>query len=144
MRNNEENTENIRPVRPPRGLFSRIIKRLGLEKELAVVRKHRGFFIGFFLIFSVLSVLAVVGLKSILSESSFGPYLSLIFSDPEIVITYWKSYLLSVFESMPGGMISVTFASVAFLLITARLTVTTMEKISEIRKSIKEQYHGNK
>ena len=78
-----------KPSLVPRGLFSRIIKRLGLEKELTIVRRNLKFFTTLLVMFLVLSVFAFIGVKHVLATSSFGPFLYLAFSDSGIVIKYW-------------------------------------------------------
>ena len=51
----------------PRGLFSRIIKRLGLEKELALVKGNLKFFTALLAMFLTLSVFALIGVKHVLA-----------------------------------------------------------------------------
>lgn len=129
---------------PSRGLFSRIIKRLGLEKELALVKRHLRSFVVLLVIFLGLVIFASIGIKHELAESSVGPFLSLIFSDPGIVIKYWHSFVFAAFESMPGVMVTVLFLSLAFLVLFIRLAVFTVEKLFIVIKSINKQKYGNR
>ena len=66
-------------IKAPRGLFSRIIKRLGLERQLQIIKRNLGFFIGGLAVFVILSTFAIIGLREVLSESSFGPFVSFVF-----------------------------------------------------------------
>ena len=125
------------PAIPPRGLFSRIIKRLKLEKQLRIVQRRLGFFAVLLGVFLFLSIFAFVGLKQVLAESGFGPYLSLIFSDPGIVLKYWDSFLLSVFESMPGAGIAIFLAALALLLLLVKLASSSLEKFYLVVKSVR-------
>jgi len=133
-----------KPSLVPRDLFSRIMKRLGLEKELYLVKRHLGFFVTLLIIFSVLSVFAFIGVKQVLVESSFGFFISLIFSDPGIVIKYWHSFIFSVFESMPGITATVLLLSVTSLMLFIRLAALGVEKVFIIIKLINKQRYGHK
>lgn len=144
MQNKEESFENISPVRPPRGLFSHIISRLGLEKELAIVQRHLKFFTVLFGIFLILSIFAFIGVKHVLATSSFGPFLYLAFSDPGVVIKYWHSFLFAAFESMPGIVIAGLIFSLAFLMLFVRFAVFAIEKTAILIKSINKQKYGRK
>jgi len=129
---------------PPRGLFSCIIKRLGLEKELILVKRYLGLFIGLLVIFLFLSVFAFIGIKQVLADSNFGPFISLIFSDPGIVIKYWRSFGYAAFESMPGITATALLFSVAFLMLFIRLVASAFEKFFIVIKSINKQKYGHK
>jgi hypothetical protein len=146
MREARENRrfEYAASVTPPRGLFSRIIKRLGLEKQLRIVRRHLGFFAALLGIFLFLSGFAFIGLRQVLAESSFGPYLSLIFSDPGIVLKYWDSFLFSIFESMPGAGIALFLVAFALLLSFVKLASSSLEKFYLVVKSIKKQKYEHR
>ena len=128
----------------PRGLFSRIIKRLGLEKELALVKGNLKFFTALLVIFLTLSVFALIGVKHVLAESSFGPFISLIFSDPGVVIKHWHSFTFAVFESIPGITGMALFLSVAFLVLFIRLAAFAVERFFMVIKSINKQKYGSR
>jgi hypothetical protein len=141
MRDERQIFTRISPATPPRGLFSRIIKRLGLEKQLDVARGHLEFFVPALLVFVFLSIFAFIGLKQVLTQSSFGPFLSLIFSDPKMVLKYWQSFLLSIFESMPGAYILFFLIPLALFLLFVRLAGIYFEKLSSLIKLINKQKH---
>ena len=128
----------------PKGLFSKIVKRLGLEKELALIKKHIRFFAVLLAIFIVLFIFAAIGVKSVLKESDFLPFFSLIFSDPGIVVKYWDSFLLSVFESTPGFAFAGFILAFAFMMFFTRIIFISIDKISHLLKLIAVQKHGNK
>ncbi len=128
----------------PRGLFSRVIKRLGFEKELALVKGNLKFFTILLVMFLILSVFAFIGVKHILATSSFGPFLYLAFSDPSVVIRYWHSFLFATFESMPGVAIAGLIFSLAFLILFIRFAVFAIEKTTILIKSINKQKYGHR
>ncbi len=127
-------------VKPPRGLFSNIIRRLGLEKQIVIVKKNLGFFVSFLSVFVFLSVSAFIVLKHVLSESSFGPFLSLAINDPALVIKYWHSFILSIFESIPGITIVYFLFSFGFLILFLRFAGAYFGKFMALSKSIKKKH----
>lgn len=146
MRDEQENQpfKYTASVTPPRGLFSRVIKRLGLEKELSLVKGNLKFFATLLVMFLILSVFAVIGVKHVLVTSSFGPFLYLAFSDPSVVIKYWHSFMFAAFESMPGVAIAGLIFSLAFLMLFVRFAVFAIEKTAILMKSINKQKYGHK
>jgi len=132
-------------IKPPRRLFSRIIKRLGFEKQLLVIKRNLGFFVGGFVVFVFLSVFAIIGLREVLSKSSFGPFIFLVFSDPWIVFKNWHSFSFSIFESVPGFNLVALLLAIAVLLMFIRLASLYLNKFLEIIKKInKQKQYGNK
>ena len=131
-------------TKTPRGLFSRIMKRLGLERQLKIIKRNLGFFVGGLAVFVFLSVFAIIGLREVLSESSFGPYLSLVFSDPWMVLKNWHSFTFSVFESVPGASLVVLLFAVAILLMFVRLASIYLNKFLSIIKKINKKQYGHK
>lgn len=129
---------------PPKDLFPRIIKRLGLEKELSLVKRYAGFFSVLLIVFIVLSIFAFIGVKSVLKESGLLPFLSLIVSDPFMVVKYWDSFLFLVFESAPGFALAGLIFSFAFTMLFARFVFFAIDKISNNLKLIAKQKYGNK
>ncbi len=119
----------------------RIIRRLGWEKQLAVVERNLGLFTGLFAGIILLSIFAFIGLMHELVESSFGPFLALIFSDPVIVFKYWHSFIFSVFESMPGISIISLILTAAFLMLCVRLISVNFQKFLALIKLIRKQKH---
>ena len=134
----------INPIRPKRGLFSRIIRRLGLEEKLRSVKRNLGLFIAAFIFFAALFGAAFVVLKQLTAESNLGPFLSLIFSDPQAVLKYWDSFALSILESIPGFTAFVFLLSTAFLLLLIRSIILYFGKLLSIIKSIRKQRYEHK
>lgn len=131
-------------IKTPRGLFARIIKRLGLERQLLIVKRHLGFFAGILIVFVFLSIFAFIGLKHVLAESSFGPYLSLIISDPGMVLKNWHSFVFSVLESVPGADMFAVLLAVGVLLMCVKLVNKYLNKLLSIIKNINKKQYGHK
>lgn len=128
----------------PKDIFSRITKRLGLEKQLILTKKYLGIFLVSSIVFIILSIFASIGLKNLLEQSSFIEFSSLLFSDPDMVVKYWRSFLLSTVESFPGLAIAGFVLSVAFCMLFVRFFVFATEKLSSILNLIKKQKYAGK
>ncbi len=140
MREAEKNPRSGKaPEELPRGLFSHIIKRLGFEKELIFVKRYILFFSCLLVAFILLSALAFIGIREVLARSSFGPFLSLIFSDPVIVVLHWKSFVLAFAESMPLLSLSLLLFALAFMLLFLRWSVYGLEKFFILMRKINSQ-----
>ena len=142
MRDNQNRPLEYKALPVPRGLFSRIIKRLGLEKDMELIKTHLGFFTALFGAFLVLSVFAVIGLRQVLAESNFGPFISLVFSDPGMVLKYWQSFSLSIFESAPGFYITTVLTLSALILLFIKLTAEYLGRLSLTLRAVKKQKNG--
>jgi hypothetical protein len=63
------------------------------------------------------------------AESGFFSYLSLLFSDFQVVITHWQNYSLSLLETLPAISISLSLASILLLINFIRLFVREARNI---------------
>lgn len=82
-------------------LFGKVMRRIQKEQSLA---KKWDLFFGFFLGFGMFLAGAVFFLYTPFNgffESEFFEFFSLIFSDPELVVTYWRSFMFALLESVP-------------------------------------------
>ncbi|MFA6354440.1 MAG: hypothetical protein WCX12_02030 [Candidatus Paceibacterota bacterium] len=109
-------------LEPPDGLLDKIILRINTERRRRTIR----FRIGLFGVLAVTAVAAFIPawqeLQSEMAGSGFSQFFSLIFSDTQVVLTYWREFILSLIESMPIlgitvvlGLVLVFLASVKFL-----------------------------
>ncbi len=87
---------------PPSGLLDKIILHIYSERRRQVLRTR-------IVLFGTLSFVAIAalvpawqGLQSGISQSGFLQFISLIFSDSAVVITYWQNFALSLLESLPA------------------------------------------
>jgi len=64
-------------------------------------------------IFSILmSVVFILNIITDAYQSGLSEYISLIFSDGILITSYWQTYLMSVVESLPIILITITVASI--------------------------------
>lgn len=59
-------------------------------------------------------------------NSSFYTYLSLLFSDTDIVLAYWQQFALSLAESIPLIGVTISLGALAVLLISIRVFAQNM------------------
>ena len=126
---------------PPRGLFTTIIKRLGLEKSLRVTKKHLIFTSIVFIVACVALVFAINFLKHELAESEFSPFALLFFSDTSFVLSHSRDFILAFLESIPAVRITIVLGTVILLLVVLKLVVQYTDKISQLLKSIHKKKH---
>lgn len=108
-------------VEVPENLSEKIINRIGLvEKRFARTR------LVFFGALALASVIAFIpALKYLIndfSNSGFYQYLSLIFSDSEVILASWREFSLSLAESLPFLSIAALFSVIFALLWSLKLT----------------------
>jgi hypothetical protein len=89
------------PVALPQGLRAAVLARIaGLERARA--RARVGLFGAASLVCAALLVPAVQYAAAQFYASGFGSYLSLVFSDQGLVLTYWREFGLLLVESLPS------------------------------------------
>jgi hypothetical protein len=88
-------------LEPPENLFNKIITQIELEKNLAKIKKQLA-------IFSLISSLSLAGVILMFSltqkgfvDSGFTQFLSLLFTDFEIVSAYWQNFAISLIDTLP-------------------------------------------
>ena len=69
-------------------------------------------------------------------QSSFYDYFSLLFSDPDIIFTYWREFVLSLAEATPFIGITVSLITIGILLVSIRIFANNLRKGSLIPKHL--------
>lgn len=116
-------SEDFNLVEPPAGLFDKIMFRIEKEKNFLTLRRRIIIFsIG--LIGSAIAFIpAFAYARSGFVESGFYSFFSLIFSDTEIVLTYWENFLQSLLETLPAAGLAALLATVAVFLESLKMLV---------------------
>lgn len=68
-------------------------------------------------------VFSIQYIAQAISQSSFYQYLSLLFSDSDIVLSYWKSFAMSLVESMPFFAVTLVLFAVVALMMSIRVLI---------------------
>lgn len=114
---------------PPDGLFEKIMRRIREEQRFLVLKRR-------FVIFSI----GLAGSTAVFSfafrivqadiyESGFLHFLFLLFSDFEIVITYWKSFTMSLLETIPIMSLAIFFITVFVFLVSLKFWARDLKLI---------------
>lgn len=109
-------------LEPPKGLRDRILTSIRYEE----IRRARLYVIGALITISTSVFGAVLVFKYAFQgfyQSSFFNYLSLLFSDPDIAVSYWKELALSLVETAPLVGITLSLIALATLLTSMRVLV---------------------
>ncbi|GEM_PF-432281 len=108
---------------PPPYLFSRIMNRIQAEKQRLALRRR-------FIVFSIILAASVMVLVPVLKmvhqnlvESGFIQFLSLLFSDSAVVVTYWQSFVLTLLESLPAMSLIALLAVIFIFLESVKFVV---------------------
>lgn len=109
-------------LEPPKGLRGKILASIKHEE----LRRARIY------VFTALGTIATSSLGAVFAfkymlqgfyQSSFYSYFSLLFSDPDIAVSYWKELSLSLIETAPLVGITLSLVALAALLTSVRVLV---------------------
>ena len=92
--------KNVSQIEPSGELKGLILRRIEIESARQVKRKLIFSYFGLGSSF-IAGIWAIVSLGNVILKSEFWSILSLIFSDAQIVVGYWKTYLYSLLETLP-------------------------------------------
>lgn len=103
-------------------------KRLKLSILASIVEEERRRVKRLLVIFAPASLLSLIGIifsiQYVLKafyQSDFYTYFSLLLSDPDVVLTYWKEFAMSLIDTIPFMWITVSLISIALFLICLRM-----------------------
>lgn len=117
----------LNPPEPPGDLFKKIMHRIHEERRLLIIKRRLVIF-SISLIGSIVAFIpAFQTVKTGFIESGFTEYLSLLFSDTGIVVTYWQNFTFSLLETLP------IMSLVAFLI----TMLVFLESLKLLAKNIK-------
>ena len=112
-------------IDPPAKLRTNILISIGREE-----RRRTRVFLSVFAAAVPLSILGIVFSIQYMFQgfyqSSFYSYFTLLLSDPDIVLTYWKDFSLSIAESVPFMGITVSLVTIILLLISIRVIANNL------------------
>jgi hypothetical protein len=108
-------------------LFNKIMHRIHKEQRLRIIRRRIAIFSVIFVASLTAFIPAFHALQKSITESGFMQFLSLLFSDFEIVVAYWQNFALSLLESLP----------VLNLIMFLAVVLALLESIKFLTKDIK-------
>jgi ABC-type spermidine/putrescine transport system permease subunit I len=118
-------------IEPPEGLLARIMEKIRQEKNImAVKRRLVVFFFGF--LASAAAMIPVFNLvQTEISQSGFLQFFSLVFSDFGAVIVYWRTFAMSLLETIPAVSVAMFLAVIFVFLASFKLLVKNMKIVYE-------------
>lgn len=121
---------------PSKELFFAIMQKIGRAHRIKILRAR-------FLLFGTISLLAIVAFVpamrlfySDINESGFYEFVSLAFSDTEIVMAYWQDFAFLIAESFPVLGVSYVLASVFFFLFSIKNIVQDANFFFQAKSSL--------
>lgn len=115
-------------IEPPQNLLDKIVRRIYSKQRLSL-KRH-------ILIFGIISALSLASLvpifnmaKANFAASGFFHFFSLIFSDFNIVVSYWKNFSVSLLESLPVTSLMLAFGALFIFLESIRLLARDIKKV---------------
>ena len=117
----------------PSGLYRAVILHLASEQKR--VGKKKFALAGLALLVSIgAAVSAVLVLAGSLSESGFWKFVSLAFSDGDMMLTYWRQFAMSLLESFSAPEFIVSLICVFAALLSLRFLMKNKNIISSSNK----------
>jgi hypothetical protein len=122
----------------PKGLFERVMRRLGLEKQLAFLRRRMDWsLIGSAAVF-FLAMAALYLAIDFLLRTSFFDLVSLVLDDPQPVFMHWRPFVLAVSENLPGFFTAAVLFCLGVVMVLVRLASIYSVRISNVIRQRKE------
>jgi len=119
--------KEIPTAEPSNKLYGKIL--FAIEKDKQIKRKIGFWFFAFTTILAFLSLIpAILYLLANLSSSGFYRYISLIFSDTEILLSNWKDYSMTLIESVPFAQITICFSIIFLILCLLKMLANSLPK----------------
>ncbi len=113
----------------PEGLLDKILARIKREETLLALKKR-------LVIFSVSAIGSLIAfipafrlMQAELSQSGFTQFFSLIFSDTDVVLNVWTSFVFSILESLPALSIIALLTAIFIFLISLKFLAKDINAI---------------
>lgn len=114
----------------PVDLLSKIMTRIHNEQQIAVAKRHLVIWTVGLLGSLVALWPAIATLSKSLTETGFGQYFKLIFTDTGIIFAQWETYLLSLLENLPTFGLMEILGVILVVLFISRKIVRILDQIS--------------
>lgn len=115
-------------------LFTRIMRRLGLERQAQTIRTHLGILVPGLLIALIVGFWVARILRTVLLWSSFGPTFNIAFRNPGMIVRH--SYVHSMLSSIPSLEFAFFLFSLALVLLLIRWTIQNIEAYRNVQTQI--------
>lgn len=110
-------------------LFQKIVTRIEKEEIILLVRKRLAILF-FIMTGSIVALIpALLTVRNNFMESGFLDFISLLFSDTNMVATYWKNFALALLESLPTVSVIVFLGTVLIFLYSLKFVIRDINYI---------------
>ena len=138
MEHEKENINQVKPETPPAYLFGRIMKRIGIERKLALSKKRAAYF-SFAFAGSLAAFFAtLLTLSGALIQSELAKFFSVIFSDPMVAAANWQDFGLFFLESLPVTYLVIFLAALFALLQSVKYAAKNFADVRALLKVAKQ------
>lgn len=135
MNNYTSNTNTVPKM--PKDLFEKVMRRIREEHRLLHL-KRRLFFLSILFVGSIMALVPAFRMTwAGFAESGFSEFFSLLFSDADLIMVYWKNFALSLLETLPVTNLIVFLAVVLLCLESLKLLVKNAKNIIVSTRLIK-------
>jgi hypothetical protein len=120
-------------IEPPAYLLNKIMSRIEKEERLLVLKRR---IFAFFIATAglIASLFPALGaLRSTLAETGFSEYLSLLFSDPAIVLGYWQNFFATLLETFPVAEVAVLLLIILGAMQTVKFLLRDFKNIRNLQ-----------
>lgn len=130
-----KNLKEFKPIEPSDELFGKIVKRLNREQNFFVLKLRLAIFSVCLILSSIAFVPVFKMLGADLSQSGFTKFLSLLFSDFEIIKNYWQSFVFVLLETLPIASL-IIFLGIIFMFFESAYILVSDLKIYMTRQKL--------
>jgi hypothetical protein len=120
-------------------LFTRIMRRLGLERQAHVIRTHLGILVPGLCIALIVGFWVARVLQVVLRWSSFGPMFNVAVRNPELIVRH--SYVHAMLSTIPSLEFAFFLFSLALVLLLIRWTAENVAAYRNVQKQIQYTKH---
>jgi len=120
-------------ITPSPELFLKIMKRLRNEERVLAIKKV--------VLFSIIFSSSAAGLFSVskamiteLQTSGLVSFVSLLFSDFDVIKTYWQSFSLAILEAVPAMSIALCLVILLVILQSIKIIFKNVKTVSDIKR----------
>ncbi len=127
---------HLTPMEPPEGLLNKIMLRIQKEQKFLMI-KRRIMFLSIGIVGIIVSAAAFIpafkATQTGLNESGFIYFLSLIFSDFEIVAVSWQNFVMSLLETLPIMSFATLFAIIFIFLGSVKFLIKSVPHSTQLK-----------
>ena len=128
--------EHLNPLwehEPSKGLYERVLTNIDREERLRRLHRRLTFFSLAVAGSSIALFPSMEIFQASAAESGFSTFLSLVFSDADVVFAYWQSFSLVLLETLPTVSAVVLLTVTAILLFSLRGLAKDLRSLSAVR-----------